>query len=168
MSPGTQVESTCAIIRVKNVFKLIIAFCDIIIMKVKNRRGPKIDPCGTPDWITLGFESTLFIDTHYSLFVRYEWNQTKAIPGTPQVFNFDSRISWLTQSNALRKSRNKANTILPESICLYKYCKKCKMPWVVDFLAWNPYCCLCRIELFFQVIIQLCICYFFKYLAKNR
>ena len=115
----------------------------ISFMKFKNRRGPKIDPCKTPHWITLVFESTLFIDTYYSLFVRYERNQSRAIPRTPQVFNFDSRISWLTQSNAVRISMNKENTILPESICLYKYCKKCKMAWVVDFLARNPYCCSC-------------------------
>ena len=120
----------------------------ISFMTIKNRRGPKIDPYGTPHWITLGFESTLFIDTHCSLFVRHERYQSKAIPRTPRVFNFDSRISWLTQSNALRKSRNKENTILPESICLYKYCKKRKLAWVVKFVARNPYCCLCRIESF--------------------
>ena len=100
-------------------------------MKIKTRRGPKIDPCGTPHWITLRFESTLSIDTYCSLFVRNELNQSRAIPGTPQVFIFDSRISWLTQSNALRNSRNKKNTIFPESIWLSKYCKKCKMAWVV-------------------------------------
>ena len=119
----------------------------ISFTKIKNRRGSKIYPCGTLHWITLGFESTLFIDTYCSLFIRYERNQSRVIPRTPQVFNFDSRISWLTQSNALRKSRNKENKILPEFICLYKYCKKWKMAWVVDFLARNPYCCLCRIEL---------------------
>ena len=44
---------------------------------------------------------------YYSLFVRYERNQSKAIPRTQKVFNFDSRISWLIQSNDLQKSRNK-------------------------------------------------------------
>ena len=29
------------------------------------------------------------------------------------------------------------------------YCKKCKMAWVVDFLARKPYCCSWRIQLFF-------------------
>ena len=58
----------------------------ISFIKIKNRRWPKIDPCGTPHWITLGFESTLFIDMYCSLFVRYEQNQSKAIPQTPQVF----------------------------------------------------------------------------------
>ena len=81
---------------------------------------PKIDPCVTPHSITLGFEFTLFIHTYCSLFARYERNQSKATPRTPQVFNFDSRISWLTQSNALRKSRNKQNTSLSESTGLYK------------------------------------------------
>ena len=95
-------------------------------MKINNRRGPKIDPCGTPLNNYLGFES-MFIDMYYSLFVRYGRNQSKTIPRTPQVFNFESRISWLTQSYVLSKSRNNENTTLPESICLYKYCKKCKV-----------------------------------------
>ena len=67
-------------------------------MKIKNRRGPKIDPYGTSHWITLGFESTLFIDSYYSLLVRYERNQSKAIPYTPQVFNFGSRINLLVNT----------------------------------------------------------------------
>ena len=131
LSPGTQVESVLS-----SAYGMYLNWLEhfvISFMKIKNRRGPKIDPCGTPDWITLGFESTLFIDTYCSLFVRYERNQSKAIPRTPQVFNFDSRISWLTQLNALRKSRNKENTILPESICFYKYCKKCKMAYLNSF-----------------------------------
>ena len=76
-------------------------------MKIKYRRVPKIDPCGTPHLITDGFESTLFRDMYCSLFVRYEFDQSKAIPSVPQVFNFDSRISWLTQSNALRNPGTK-------------------------------------------------------------
>ena len=137
----------------------------ISFMKIKNRRGLKIkiDPCGTPYWITLGFEPTLFIDTYCSLFVRYEWNQSKVIPWTPHVFNFDSRISWLTQSNALQKSRNKENTILPESKVLQEmqnglssrlYSTKSILLFMQD-------------RVIFQVIIQLSICNFFKYLAKN-
>ena len=146
LSHGTQVESVLS-----SAYRMYLYWLEhfvISFIKIKNRGGPKLDPCGTPHWITLGFESTFFIDTYCSLFVRYERNQSKAIPGTPQVFHFDSRISWLKQSNALRKSRNKENTILAESICLYKYCKKCIMAWVVDVLARNPYCCLCMIELF--------------------
>ena len=61
---------------------------------------------------------------------------------TPQVFNFNKRISWLTQSNVLRKYKKNENTTLPESICLYRYCKKCKTAKVL-FLARKPYCCSC-------------------------
>ena len=122
LSHGTQVESVLS-----SAYRMYLNFLEhfvISFMKIKNRRGLKIDPCGTPHSITLAFESRLFIDTYCSLFVRYERNQSKAFPHTPQVFYVDSRISWLTQSNVLRNSRNKENTILPESICLYKYCKK--------------------------------------------
>ena len=111
----------------------------ISFMKIKNRRGHKNRSLRNPKlnnsrvWVYI-----VWVYTCCYLFVRYERNQSKVIPRKPQVFNFDSRISWLTQSNALRKSRNKENTIYRESICLYKYCKKCKMAWVVDFLAGNP------------------------------
>ena len=146
LSPGTQVESVLS-----SAYRMYLNWLEhfvVSFMKINNRRGPKIDPCGTPHWISLGFESTLFIDTYCSLFVRYEQNKSKSYSLTPQVFNCDCRISWLTQSNALRKSRNNENTTLPESVCLYKCCQKCKMACVVDFLERNPYCCLCRIQLY--------------------
>ena len=111
LSHGTQVESVLS--SASRMYLNWLEHFVISFMKIKNRRGPKIGPWGTPHWITLGFDPTLFIDTYCSLFVRYERNQSKATPRTPHVFNFDSRISWLTQSKALRKSRNNENTILP-------------------------------------------------------
>ena len=41
------------------------------------------------------------------------------------------------------------------------------MAWVVHFLAWKPCCCLCRIELFSQIIILLFIHSFIKTLQKT-
>ena len=38
------------------------------------------------------------------LFVRYEWNQSLFAVHL-QAFNFDSRVSWLTQLNALQNPR---------------------------------------------------------------
>ena len=79
---GTQVESV-----VSSAWRMYLNWSEhfvISFMKIKNRRGPKIDICGTPHWIIIGFESTLFIDTYCFLFVRYERNQYKAI----QMMNF--------------------------------------------------------------------------------
>ena len=105
LSPGTQVESVLS-----SAYRMYLNWLEhfvISYMKIKNRRGPKIDPCGTPHWISLWIESTLFIYTYCSLFVRYERNQSKTVPRTSQVFNFDSRISWLTQWNALQNPGTK-------------------------------------------------------------
>ena len=82
LSPGIQVK-VCNHPRKELMYLSWLEHFVIWFMKIKNRRGPKIDPCGTPHWISLGFESTLFIDMYYSLFVRYERNLSKAIPRTP-------------------------------------------------------------------------------------
>ena len=92
----------CAIISVKKYLNWFVHFL-ISFMKIKNRRGPKTDPCRTPHW-TLAFEFMLFTHKYCSLFVRYEWNQS-LFPVHLQAFNFDSRVYWLTQLNALRNPR---------------------------------------------------------------
>ena len=83
---------------------------------------------------------------------KYGWisevyNVLRIVSGRIRFILYKSPIDFATSID-ISKSRNNENTILKESICLYKYCKKCKMAWVVDFLAQNPYCCLCRIVLF--------------------
>ena len=45
----------------------------------------------------------------------YEQNQSKATPQTPQVFNFDSRISWLTQSNS-RSGKSTHSSMISNSV----------------------------------------------------
>ena len=70
LSPGTQVESVLSSEYWMNLnwFKHFV----ISFMPIKNRRGPKIAPCGRPYGIILQFVFTLFIHTYGSLFVRYE------------------------------------------------------------------------------------------------
>ena len=107
LSHGIQVESVPS-----SAYRMYLNWLEhfVIFMKIKNRRGPKIDPCGTPHWITQGVESTFFIDTYCSLFVRYERNQSKATPRTPQVFNFDSRT--LNLYTMLSFGRNESVVVL--------------------------------------------------------
>ena len=92
LSLGTQVESVLST-ALRMYLNWWMHFV-ILFMKINNRRGPKIDPCWTPHWITPGFESILplFIHTNCSLFVRYERNQSQVIPCTQQVFDFNR---WL-------------------------------------------------------------------------
>ena len=122
----------------------------ISFMKIKNRRGPKIHPSGTPDALNNFRVRVYYVLYTYILFsICLIWVEpVQSYSSYTGILNFDSRISWLTQSNALRKSKNRKNTTSPESICFYMYCKKCNMPWVIHCLSRKPYCCLCKIELF--------------------
>ena len=68
---------------------------------------------------------------------------------SPKLFlEYHKYSTFITESrgnrNKFQKFKNKENA-LPESVCLYRYCNKCKM--VVD-LERKPYFCSCRIELF--------------------
>ena len=139
----------------------------ISFMKIKNRRGPKIDPCGTPHWITLACESTLFIDTYCSLFVRYERNQSKAIPRTPQVLNFDSRISWLRTTKGLAKIQEQRKYNITRVYMLIQVLQEMQNGMSSRLFRTKYILLFMQDRVIFQVIMQLCICYFFKYIAKN-
>ena len=113
---------------------------------------PKIEPCGTPHWILLGFELALFIYTYCSIFVRHERKQSKVIP------LYHKYLTLITES---RGEISWTEKIPHYPNLLYRYCKKCKMAWEVHFLARKPYCCLCRIELFSKWSYS-CLKFFYK------
>ena len=114
-------------------------------IKIQNRR-----PCRTPNWIVLGFEFTLFIHM-YSVLSLLDMSET-----TPKLF-----LIYHKYLNLMTESRSQHNQIPCENPRIKKiqyyqntyaytcrYCKKCKISWVVDFLARKPYWCSCRIGLF--------------------
>ena len=55
-------------------------------MKIKNRTRPKIDLCGTPHLITLGFESTFFIDTYILYLLDMSGTSLKLLPEHHKYF----------------------------------------------------------------------------------
>ena len=74
-------------------------------IKIKNRIGPKMDPCGTP-WVTdFKSESVSLIQTYCLRSDRYELNQSFETPRKPYLPSFDKRSLWSMQSNALLKSK---------------------------------------------------------------
>ena len=48
-----------------------------------NKRGPSIDPCGTPHVIVQVIEFFTFISTYCFLFPRYEQNHSLDLPLIP-------------------------------------------------------------------------------------
>ena len=42
----------------------------ISLIKIKNKRGPKIDPCGIPELIACGCDNVLLTDTRCDRFLR--------------------------------------------------------------------------------------------------
>jgi hypothetical protein len=50
---------------------------------IKNNRGPKTDPCGTPCLVYVDSDVIPLMETHCLLFVRYDLNQSFAKPLIP-------------------------------------------------------------------------------------
>ncbi len=50
---------------------------------MRNSRGPRTDPCGTPCLVYVGSDVIPLMETHCLLFVRYDLNQLFAEPLIP-------------------------------------------------------------------------------------
>lgn len=82
-----------------------------------NRRGPKMEPWGTPHVILVCSDVKLPIDTKYFLFSKYVLNQFSTVPERPAQFS--SRLSnmlWSTVLNAVLRSSKTKTDILPLSV----------------------------------------------------
>ena len=72
----------------------------------RKRRGPRIEPCGTPSITSV---SKLFLpckETNCFLSDKYDLNQSNSLPRMPYFSSFDKRIVWSQQSKAFFKSQN--------------------------------------------------------------
>lgn len=70
----------------------------------RKRMDPNIEPWGTP-WITVLREEQLSVRYKYCFrFVRYDVNLVTSESLIPPCSDFDNRILWLTESNALDRS----------------------------------------------------------------
>ncbi len=86
-------------------------------MWMENKRGPRMDPCGTPQWIGAGGEVNDPIFTEKVLPFKYEANHTKARPWTPTAhWSRFRNILWSTVSNAALRSKSIRIADDPESM----------------------------------------------------
>ena len=73
-------------------------------IRILNKMGPNIDPCGIPDrsiWKTL---SMSFIFTPYFLHFKYECTKVTASSDKPYAWSFAANKSWRIQSRAADRS----------------------------------------------------------------
>lgn len=70
------------------------------------RMGPRTDPWGTPQVTVCEFEVEWPMEMYSVRFVRYDWNQLRAVPVRPMVeWSRCSRMLWSIVSNAADRSR---------------------------------------------------------------
>ena len=80
------------------------------------RMGPRTDPWGTPQVTVWGIEVELPMEMYSVRFVRYEWNQLRAMSVSPVVaWNRFNKMTWSTVSNAADRSRRMRREGEPES-----------------------------------------------------
>ena len=84
-------------------------------MNMEKRRGPRTEPWGTPDVMVRLLERSSSMTVQCCLQHRYELNHWQAVEPYPSSLRRDSRMSWLTESNALEMSRKTAPTKRPLS-----------------------------------------------------
>ena len=80
------------------------------------RMGPRTDPWGTPQVTVWGFEVEWPMKMYSVRFVRYEWNQLRAVSVSPVVeWSRFNKMAWSTGSNAADRSRRMRREGEPES-----------------------------------------------------
>jgi len=85
-----------------------------------NSRGPRTDPCGTPNRTILCVDQAKPRHMHSTLLVTYDQNQSSAAPLIPkETLSHVSRKSWSTVSNAADRS-SKARTDRSPSSTAYR------------------------------------------------
>ena len=86
------------------------------LIKIKNNVGPKIDPWGTPVFISAGFDNPWPMSITCWRLCRYELNKFKSEPLHLYSESLSIRMEWSTRSNAFRKSRKTEPTKSPLSM----------------------------------------------------
>ena len=96
------------------------------------RIGPRTEPRGTPQRMTVGEDSLPSIDTVCVLPERYDLNHARAVPWKPKVCSKRwSSISWSTVSNAADRSRKVSTETLPVSSAVKRPLATFKRPVLV-------------------------------------
>ncbi len=90
-------------------------------MYMINSKGPRMEPCGTPDVIVSDSDLFWLIWTYCFLSVKYDVNQHKALTLNLYCLSFLNNKSWFTMSNALPRSRKISPVKSPLFILLDHY-----------------------------------------------
>ena len=72
---------------------------------MRNSKGPRILPWGTPDSTGSKFEGWLFITTYWDQSDKYDLNQDQSLPEIPADHSLTRSWLWDTESKALRISK---------------------------------------------------------------
>ena len=97
-----------------------------------------MDPCGTPNSISKLVDKTLFNLTNCLRDFRYDAKKFKAFPLIPYFSNLRSKIVWLTESNALARSKNIAQVLSFLSKLLRSFSYMSSTAYSVENLALKP------------------------------
>ena len=111
----------------------------------KNRRGPRIDPWGTPSRISKRGLNLFLMLTNCLRFLRYDLNHSSSMPIIPYLLSLLKSISWLQVSNAFLRSQKIAIVcffLLRASVILFK---KWTIGCDVECADLKPNCHLLRI-----------------------
>ena len=98
--PSSANKSHCTDGRVRHIGRSLI--------KMQNKRCPRIDPWGTPLVIDVSWEYVPFTGMHCRRPCKQDHKNVIIAMLKLYEDSFWSKISWLTRPNALRKSRNTA------------------------------------------------------------
>jgi len=111
-------KNKCCLYVIISIRFFSITVCNLLIESpscIKNKRAPKIEPCGTPYEIALAEDWNLCwvyvllpvwdISTNCVLFVKQDWNHLFTEPLIPYESSMSSNLLWLIASYALERSR---------------------------------------------------------------
>ena len=86
------------------------------LINIKNKSGPRLDPCGTPQVIFSVSDFECLMDTFCVRVDKYDLNQDKALFPHLYISSFFKRTAWSTRSKAFWKSIITQPTNLPSFI----------------------------------------------------
>ncbi len=84
-------------------------------INIMNKKGPRMDPCGTPIITGCSSERDRLKLTCWIRLDKYDLNHSSSLPSTPYATSFLSNVPWSTVSNAFLRSIKIAPTKFPLS-----------------------------------------------------
>ena len=108
------------------------------LMKIMNKRGPKMDPWGTPKLIGSVHDSIRPNLTNCDLVVKYDLKKLRAFPLIPYLGNFRSKVPWSTESKALARSKKMAQELEPLSRLFSSFSYISNIAYSVEKPSLNP------------------------------